>query len=294
MKKINIIVISIFIILFSVLTYHISYGANETYLTNETTDNLKSERENNYLQSLSVEGYELYPEFNKNILTYYIVLSPDAKSVNVTANAENENAKTKITGNTSLSKTENTIKVTVTAEDKSTKTYNIIATKQEDNGLSLTSLIIEGNDLSSNIDGLNHYCTFNYKTNKDTIDLDVKATANQEDASIEIVGDKGLKAGENLITIILKNEKNTSVYEVLVNINADDTEIVQATEVTGNNFWNNFKEYVTDFFQDVYKVIALLCVIAFILIILIISAIIKLVKSKKADKNRERLRKRVK
>ena len=93
---------------------------------------------------------------------------------------------------------------------------------------------------------------------------------------------------------ILKNEKNTSVYEVLVNINADDTKAVQATEVKNDDFWNNFKESVTNFFQDVYKVIALLCVIAFILIILIISAIIKLVKSKKADKNRERLRKRVK
>ena len=294
MKKINIIVISIFIILFSISTYHISYGANETYLTNETTDNLKSEKENNYLQSLLVEDYELYPEFNKNILTYYIILSPDAKSVNVTANAESEKAKTKITGNTNLNKTENTIKIMVTAENKTTRTYNIIATKQEDNGLSLTSLSIEGNDLSNELDGFNHYCTFNYKTNKDTVDLEVKATANQEDATIEIVGDRGLKTGENLITIILKNEKNTSVYEVLVNINADDTKAVQATEVKSDDFWNNFKESVTNFFQDVYKVIALLCVIAFILIILIISAIIKLVKSKKADKNRERLRKRVK
>ncbi len=294
MKKINIIVISIFIILFSISTYHISYGANETYLTNETTDNLKSEKENNYLQSLLVEDYELYPEFNKNILTYYIVLSPDAKSVNVTANAESEKAKTKITGNTNLNKTENTIKIMVTAENKTTRTYNIIATKQEDNGLSLTSLSIEGNDLSNELDGFNHYCTFNYKTNKDTVDLEVKAIANQDDATIEIVGDRGLKTGENLITIILKNEKNTSVYEVLVNINADDTKAVQATEVKNDDFWNNFKESVTNFFQDVYKVIALLCVIAFILIILIISAIIKLVKSKKADKNRERLRKRVK
>ena len=294
MKKINIIIISIFIILFSVSTYHISYGTNETYLTNETADSIRNERENNYLQSLSIEGYDLYPEFNKNILNYYIVLSPDTKSVNITANAENENAKIKITGNTNLNKTENTIKITVTAENKTTKTYNIIATKQEDNGLSLTSLIIEGNDLSSNLDTLNHYCTFDYKTNKDNVDLDIKATANQEDATIEIVGDKGLKTGENLITIILKNEKDTSVYEVLVNINVDNTEIIQTTEVKNNSFWDNFKQSVINFFQDVYKVIALLCVIAFILLILIISAIIKLVKSKKADKNRERLRKRVK
>ena len=177
----------------------------------------------------------------------------------------------------------NTIKITVTAENKTTKTYNIIATKQKDNGLSLTSLNIEGTDLSSNLDSLNHYYTFDYKTNKDSIDLDIKAT--------EIVGNKGLGAGENLVTIILKDDKNTSVYEVLVNINVEN---ILITEVENNDFFENIKEKVSNFFQDIYKVIALLSVIAVILVFLIINVIVKLIKNKKADKNRERLRKRVK
>lgn len=291
MKRINIIIISILIIFISISTYHISYGTSETYSTNETTDSIKSARENNYLESLIVEGYDLYPEFNKNILTYYIVLSADTNSLNITAETENKNATTRITGNTSLKSTENTIKIVVTAENKSTKTYNIIATKQQDNGLNLASLKIEGNDLTNNINSLNHYYTFDYKTNKDIIDLDIETTANVEDATIEIVGNKGLEAGENLVTIILKDGTNTSVYEVLVNIKVEKTLV---TEVENNNFFENIKNKVVDFFKDIYKVIALLCVIAIILIILIISVIIKLIKNKKADKNRERLRKRVK
>ena len=291
MKKINIIIFSILIIFFSVSIYDVSYGTSTTYVTNETTDSIKSDRENNYLQSLLVDGYELYPEFNKNILTYYIVLSTDVSSLDVTAEPENENAKVKITGNTSLRNTENTIKITVTAENKTTKTYNIIATKQKDNGLSLTSLNIEGTDLSSNLDSLNHYYTFDYKTNKDSIDLDIKATASSDDATIEIVGNKGLGAGENLVTIILKDDKNTSVYEVLVNINVEN---ILITEVENNDFFENIKEKVSNFFQDIYKVIALLSVIAVILVFLIINVIVKLIKNKKADKNRERLRKRVK
>ena len=291
MKKINIIILSILIIFFSVSIYDVSYGTSTTYGTNETTDSIKSDRENNYLQSLLVDGYELYPEFNKNILTYYIVLSTDVSSLDVTAEPENENAKVKITGNTSLRNTENTIKITVTAENKTTKTYNIIATKQKDNGLSLTSLNIEGTDLSSNLDSLNHYYTFDYKTNKDSIDLDIKATASSDDATIEIVGNKGLGAGENLVTIILKEDKNTSVYEVLVNINVEN---ILITEVENNDFFENIKEKVSNFFQDIYKVIALLSVIAVILVFLIINVIVKLIKNKKADKNRERLRKRVK
>lgn len=291
MKKINIIILSILIIFFSVSIYDVSYGTSTTYGTNETTDSIKSDRENNYLQSLLVDGYELYPEFNKNILTYYIVLSTDVSSLDVTAEPENENAKVKITGNTNLRNTENTIKITVTAENKTTKTYNIIATKQKDNGLSLTSLNIEGTDLSSNLDSLNHYYTFDYKTNKDSIDLDIKATASSDDATIEIVGNKGLGAGENLVTIILKDDKNTSVYEVLVNINVEN---ILITEVENNDFFENIKEKVSNFFQDIYKVIALLSVIAVILVFLIINVIVKLIKNKKADKNRERLRKRVK
>ena len=74
MKKINIIIFSILIIFFSVSISHISYGANET------TDSIKNDRGNNYLESLLVEGYDLYPEFNKNILTYYVVLSPDVNT----------------------------------------------------------------------------------------------------------------------------------------------------------------------------------------------------------------------
>ena len=291
MKKINIIILSILIIFFSVSIYDVSYGTSTAYGTNETTDSIKSDRENNYLQSLLVDGYELYPEFNKNILTYYIVLSTDVSSLDVTAEPEYENAKVKITGNTSLRNTENTIKITVTAENKTTKTYNIIATKQKDNGLSLTSLNIEGTDLSSNLDSLNHYYTFDYKTNKDSTDLDIKATASSDDATIEIVGNKGLGAGENLVTIILKDDKNTSVYEVLVNINVEN---ILITEVENNDFFENIKEKVSNFFQDIYKVIALLSVIAVILVFLIINVIVKLIKNKKADKNRERLRKRVK
>ena len=298
MKKINIIILSMLIMFFSVSIYNISYGTSNNYkanVTNETNDSIKSERENNYLKSLSVEGYELYPEFNKNILTYYIVLSSDISSLDINAETENENAKIKITGNTKLTKAENTIKITVTAENKTTKTYNIIATKQQDNGLSLSSLYIEGTDLSSKVDSLNHYCTFDYQTNKDTIDLNVEATANQENATIEIVGDKGLTTGENLITIILNNGTDTSIYEVLVNINAQKTQITETKEDNQfSSFFENLKGKVTEFFQNIYNVIAFLCAILAILIILIIIAIIKLIKSKKADKNRERLRKRVK
>ena len=135
------------------------------------------------------------------------------------------------------------------------------------------------------------YIGFDYKTNKDSIDLDIKATASSDDATIEIVGNKGLGAGENLVTIILKDDKNTSVYEVLVNINVEN---ILITEVENNDFFENIKEKVSNFFQDIYKVIALLSVIAVILVFLIINVIVKLIKNKKADKNRERLRKRVK
>lgn len=285
MKRINIILIIVLIIFTSVSICFTSYGTNE--IPNTEND----DRKNNNLQSLLIEGYELYPEFNKNILTYYVVIPFETNSLNITAETENENSTIKIVGNTNLNRTENTIKITVTAPNKTSKTYNIIATKQKENDLVLTSLFIEGSDLSSNFNGLNYNYTFDYKSNKDVIDLNVEATPNVESATVEIIGNKGLEAGENLVSIILRNGDTTTIYQILVNISVEKVTI---TEVASDSFLENLKTGIVDFFKDLNKVIALLCVFAIFLVILIIAVIIKLVKNKRANKNRERLVKRVK
>ena len=284
MKKINIIVAVL--IIFVISFFNFSFV--------EATENINNEQDvknNNFLKSLTVTGYELTPEFNKNITTYYLVVPEDVTEVEVLAETEVEEASIKITGNTNLNRVENTIKVTVTSSSRKNKTYNIIATKQKDNGLSLESLAIENANLVPDFESSKYYYEIEFKSDKDKTDLNITASANQEGTTVEIFGDKGLEVGENLITIVLQNGSNTTTYEILANITVEKTII---TEVKNDNFFAGIVNGVKDFFSNTSKTIAFLSVVAIILLILILCVIVKIIKNNKANKNKERLKNRVK
>ena len=88
---------------------------------------------NNYLDSLEVEGYDLDKDFDKDIEDYSITVPHDVDSVTVNAVAEdNENATVTIEGNDNLQPGENTITITVKAENGDEKTYTITVTKEEE------------------------------------------------------------------------------------------------------------------------------------------------------------------
>ena len=60
-----------------------------------TADYFVGKSSDNYLKSLNVEGYELSPEFNRQMDTYTIYVKDDSiNTFNVTAEPDNENAKT--------------------------------------------------------------------------------------------------------------------------------------------------------------------------------------------------------
>lgn len=84
---------------------------------------------NNYLKSLEVEGYEL--EFDKNTNEYKITVKNDVTSLDIRALAEHSGARVEITGNEGFEVGENTIVVTVTAENGSIREYKIIVNKEE-------------------------------------------------------------------------------------------------------------------------------------------------------------------
>lgn len=268
MKKLNTILVGILIIIF------LSMGITTVYGTNT----IDVEKSNNFLNSLSVEGYTLSPEFNKYTLTYYIVIPSTVNSVNVYAEAENEKATTKISGNTKLSKKENTIKILVTAQNKTTRTYSIVATKQEVNELRLTELEIQGATIHEPLSDMNYNYTANIKSDTDVTDLKVNAVASMENAEIEILGNTGLEAGENVITIILKNGNNVVTYQVTVNVEVEKTVMSEVKNNPVMDVFNKVKDYIVNFFKDDNKTIAVLVAVAVILLILIIILIIKIRK----------------
>lgn len=86
---------------------------------------------NNYLKSLSIEGYELDKPFDKEQLEYNVTLDPGTEKINVSAVVEDSTAKTKGTGEVSVSEGINKIEIVVTAENGNERTYKIFATVDE-------------------------------------------------------------------------------------------------------------------------------------------------------------------
>lgn len=100
-----------------------------------STENIQSEivtyngSENNYLKELAIENYSLNKAFTKENSTYFITVSDDINSLNITANAEEDTAIVCIYGNENLNKGTNKILISVTAENGNIRNYRIYVTK---------------------------------------------------------------------------------------------------------------------------------------------------------------------
>lgn len=93
---------------------------------------------NNYLSSLSVDGVELIPSFNKETTAYIVDLEPGTTSIKVNAEKENKYASISGTGDIAVVEGSNEINVVVTAENGSKKTYTITANVKEYDPINVT------------------------------------------------------------------------------------------------------------------------------------------------------------
>lgn len=84
----------------------------------ETTNDAK-------LKSLSIVGVELTPEFNPDVTSYSANIDEEVTQVEVVAEVNNEKTKYEVAGNKELKDGENTVTITVTAEDGTVTTYEI-------------------------------------------------------------------------------------------------------------------------------------------------------------------------
>lgn len=85
--------------------------------------------QNNYLESLSIEGVEFENSFKKTMADYFASVEEDVNDVTVKATAEDSSAIVTIYGNTDLHEGKNKILINVTADDGSVRTYRIYVTK---------------------------------------------------------------------------------------------------------------------------------------------------------------------
>ena len=104
-------------------------GATSPNTNNNKIEESEEKSSNANLKSLSIDVQNL--EFIPEETDYKVEVDYETQIINIKADAEDENAMVTGTGAKALKVGENNYKVTVTAEDKSTKDYNITVIRNE-------------------------------------------------------------------------------------------------------------------------------------------------------------------
>lgn len=251
-----------------------SFASSATVAANQTQEDLAKEQEkerkaNKYLEGLSIEGYELLPTFNKSTFEYTVIIPNDVTTLEIEAKPEVEGAIVRISGNKNLTKKENKITVSVTAINGTVRSYTILAIKEPEVNLKLSSLQIDGIDLNPQFNENTYFYTSSLE-DADLTSLNVTAKANDENAKVEIIGANNIQDGNNLINIILSNDNETTVYQV--NLEVD---MLGEKEKEADNVITKIRNIMK------YATIGIASLVAIIILAIIISIIVH--KCRKKD-----------
>lgn len=229
------------------------------------------------------EQYD-FTGFKSDTMEYSVEVPNEVNEVEVYATAINSNAQITGTGMITLKEGENALKIEVMAEDGTQKTYTLNVTRKETDAVSgtnedklgLSELSIEGIDINPSFKSSIYEYTATITKVMVGDSLNITAKANDETATVEIIGNENLQDGENIITILVKNDatNENATYQITVNKQVE-AEIIEKTSWLKPSTWGK---------EEKIKV-----AIIVVLIILIISAIILKVKiGKENNSNEER------
>ena len=175
---------------------------------NNNQDEEKISDDNTNLKIMRIGREGISPEFRKDIKEYYLIADNSVKELNITAIPENAQATVKITGNKNLKQGLNTINIQVQSKDKAkTSDYKIYVTKtndQENANANLENLAIRQEMLFPSFD--NNITQYEIEVANDIEKLDILAVPEKINAKIQIIGNDGLKIGNNYIQVIVTAE----------------------------------------------------------------------------------------
>ena len=107
--------------------------SSTSYIINVTKTN-NIEAANTNLETLAIQNYLMYPNFDNTVTNYNVEVANDTNNINLLAIPEDEEAKIEIDRNDKLQEGNNTIKITVTAKNNYTKkVYKINVYRRNEN-----------------------------------------------------------------------------------------------------------------------------------------------------------------
>lgn len=172
---------------------------------------------NNYLKNLEVTGYKITPEFDKQTINYEITNEVDEDYIEINAQVDDEKATISGTGRVALNSGENNLKIEVTSESGTVRTYFIKVVKKVQENLRLTNLKVKAKNMEIMLEPefdaeiFEYYCNIENEISK----VNIEANSSDKNAKIEIEGNEELKPGMNQILIsVSSNDGKKVTYRI--------------------------------------------------------------------------------
>lgn len=178
------------------------------------------------LKSITLKNGKI--DFSKDKTNYTVNVGKDVTTLGLKAVANNSKATVKITGDENFKVGENIVKVTVTAEDGTTKVYTIKVVKSKVGIGPVLDLKVKGYEMVPEFDPAKLVYSVDV-TGVNEVELEY--TLADESSEAQIIGNKDLKLGKNEVKLVV-TEKDGTVTTYTVNVN-----VVENIAEKSNNVW---------------------------------------------------------
>ena len=233
------------------------------------------------LKSLGIKPEEYdFSGFDSEKTEYSVEVPNEVEEIEVYATTMKSTAQITGTGMITLKEGLNELKIESIAADGTKKTYIINVTRKEAEEVSgtttdtfgLSILTVQGLTLSPKFDTETYEYTI--QLNEDLSSLPIGTRPTLDEATVEIIGNENLQDGENIITILVKNEEKeeSATYQITVNKDIIVEEVAEQMSWLKPSTWGK---------EEIIKI----AIILVLIVLIIIAIILKINIAKENDKN---------
>lgn len=178
--------------------------SNETYTLNIS----RTKSSINTLSGITVSEGTLSPDFDSETTSYTVNVSGSIESINIGATLTDDRATILSgTGDHDLDVGENTITIIVESESGAKQSYVVKVIRAQKENNNLASLTVDGVSVPDFDKDITEYALDAVAYSKTSIKIE--ATAEDVDATITGIGNKGLQTGENTFEVVVEAQNGT-------------------------------------------------------------------------------------
>lgn len=185
-----------------------------TKKTTTTTVTTKAKSDNNYLESITVNG-EQVESFEKSKTKYFVEVENKVKKATIKATSEDDASTVTIDGPKVLEVGDNEYTISVKSESNTTKFYKVIVTrkdKEESSNTDIKSIKIRGYHLNFDKNSK----TFYLNIKKEDTELDITVNTKDKKANYDIEDNENLEDGSVVKIVVTAQNGDTDTYRIII------------------------------------------------------------------------------